>query len=483
MPGPLIQQQGFTFQPSIVPQIATSNPLTRGLLEAVLPIGGRLISVKPNIIIGGAEVFVDTNTPKTVYRAPGIGKNFVAASSQLAARSAVPVPFNVSGGNLKECSIMALVIPTTVTTATVQAFGYFNSGSTNPLFTLGQGATASNANFQVRDTAGTNQSLQSGTSGRWANDVVALLVGTRSETLNFMRLYVGGELLGSTTASAIGNVTFDRTSVGARRSTADAQFWSGSFFLGASWSRALSQSEVAALNANPWQIFEAPPHRLWSNSPGGSTISGDGSSSGTSTAAATSAATAAEVGSSSGTSTVSGTGASTDNEVGSSTGTSTAAATSAATSAQVGNAVGTSDAQAFSVSTQTGVGSASGTSDAQAIGIDASPQGGGKGGFDGYYYKKRKKAPLKERAEEVVEAFEQLQALVPPTASVYVEKAERKAELAVEKLEALKTIDETYAPLIAQAERAMEIFQNRLKAQAQEDDEEEIALILAALDE
>lgn len=107
----------------------------------------------------------------------------------------------------------------------------------------------------------------------------------------------------------------------------------------------------------------------------------------------------------------------------------------------------------------------------------------GKGGYDLYYYKKRKKAPLKERAEEVKEAFEQLQALVPTTASVYVEKAERKAELAVEKLEALNVIDQTYAPLIAQAERAIEIFQNRLKAQAEEDDEEEIALIMAALSE
>lgn len=106
---------------------------------------------------------------------------------------------------------------------------------------------------------------------------------------------------------------------------------------------------------------------------------------------------------------------------------------------------------------------------------------GGKGGWNAYYYKKRKKAPLQERAEEVKEAFEQLTALVPEDASVYVDKAQRKAELAVEKLDALKTIESNYAALLASAERAIEIFQTRLKAQAEEDEEEEIALIMAAL--
>jgi hypothetical protein len=359
-------------QPVAPPRLDLANPICRGLVLAVVPIGGLLVPVKPNLLAGGGEVFADTASPPTVTRAPGLGKKF-NGTTQISKLLAAPVPFNAAASTLKECSILTIAIPNTPATATLIIAGLFNSASVNPSLDLRQGASANTVQFNVRDTSATTQVLSSGTTGRWAQDVAATLVGTRSEANNFHRIYIGGELLATTTASAIGSVSFDRVSFGARATTTDGLFWPGSVHLTCFWNRALTPQEVASLSANPWQVFAKSQRRLWSSAPSGGVTSGTGSSTGAATAAATGAAISAQIAAASGAGSASATGAATSAQVAASAGVGTAAATGASTSAQVGSAAGVGAATGVSA-VPSAVASASGAATVQGVGASTSSQ-------------------------------------------------------------------------------------------------------------
>lgn len=101
---------------------------------------------------------------------------------------------------------------------------------------------------------------------------------------------------------------------------------------------------------------------------GGGTVTGTGSSAGTSTALAVGHAYGRGAGSAAGTATASGVGDSTARSAGSTAGTATATAAGASTATGVGSAAGTSTAAGFSQGTQDGTGTASGTSTAAATG-------------------------------------------------------------------------------------------------------------------
>lgn len=264
----LLRPQEFNSQPQYPPQIARSNPLAAGLIDAILPIGGRMVSIGPN---NRFDNFTNTNAPTVGYGnstgalSAGLSYNYTAASNQYSSRNSSPVT------QVKEITLLA-VWSTSVVASTGAIFSYGNSGSNNPFIYIGASAT-NNPYFRAQDNTPTNQAV-TGSSAKLAINQLHVTIGTRSQSNNFHRLYVDGLLdAASTTATTLGTYTqSDRTAVGVllRSTTAVAQ--NGRVFLCLAWNRALSPSEVASISANPWQVFEQAPRRLWVSAPAGGTV-------------------------------------------------------------------------------------------------------------------------------------------------------------------------------------------------------------------
>lgn len=472
MPGPLILQQPFTSQPQFAPAIATSNPLAAGLVDAILPVGGRVISVGPNLKY---DNFTDVSGPTYNTGVGGTSRRYSFASAQYSNRPSVPL------SQVKECTFLVYWSPGTSASNAGAVFAYGSSTTNNPFVVVGW-ATGNQPYFRVQDTAATNQTV-TGTGAKLTTQSATQLphvqVCTRSQSLNFVRTYVDGIIDTNTTATTMGAWAADRTAVGVLlRAAVATQQDVFNFHVALVWNRALSPAEVASISANPWQVFEAPPKRLWSNAPsGGSTISGDGASAGTSTVTGVSAATAAEVGSSSGTSTVSGVGASTNAQVGNSTGTSTVSGTSAATAASVGNSDGTSTATAASAVTLSGVGNATGTSTAAAISQSAAHTVGGyPGGYHAFADKRRKQQ--KQQSDDLAQLLKRLMGLLPKEPNEEIIEAKVEAAKAVAKVEEDTSEQDALAMqratlLVAKLEALLRAYESRV------DEEDEDLLLLS----
>lgn len=233
-----------TSQPQGQASIDWNNPITRGLIEAYLPIGTRGVDV-----IAAAPMPVGVSTVNVRVGKYGRASVF---SSSLNARNSARMQ------SLAECSIFAIAL-NSGTSATTEICGYGNSGSANPLFMLGMSPSSPTPSFRVRDTANTNQEVSGGT---WASASDAILCGTRSEAGNFQKMYVNGLEANTAAATAMGSVAFDRWAVGGLRRNTDGLYLTGSVYLAAAWNRALSPAEVKSLSDNPWQIF-VPANRSW----------------------------------------------------------------------------------------------------------------------------------------------------------------------------------------------------------------------------
>lgn len=248
-----------TAYPPATPQIDVSS-LTAGLIDVILPIGGMMVSLAGSL---EQSTFVNTSAPKDAvnfrYKAPvKVYDNSVTSCS---IRSSAPAPLATSQGNLKECAMVVLWRSDNAVSATRFCFGYGNSGSATPIYGIGTDASALHLFAFLRDAAGLNQT----TSGALtlATNTDYLIVFSHSEKLNFHRIYANGVLDLSTTATTLGNVSFDRTTLGALQRNTLANAAGGQVALALTWNRALTPSEAIAISANPWQIFANPAPRPW----------------------------------------------------------------------------------------------------------------------------------------------------------------------------------------------------------------------------
>lgn len=253
----------FTFQPQFPPQIALSNPISRGLVDAALPIGGRVISVAGT---QGNQQWNDTSSPQSaLHWRWGNAKSYVAATPTYSSRNAAPVPFNASASTLKECSMLVLWQTPSAIGGTRFACGYGLSSASNPVFALGLDSTGTHLNAFIRDAGGTSQITGGALTAAASTDYAIIL--SRSEAINFHRLYVNGALDLNAAATSLGAVSFDRTALGTcvRNTTANAA--GGIISLMLVWNRALSPTEALSLYQNPWQVFEAPQPSVWADIP------------------------------------------------------------------------------------------------------------------------------------------------------------------------------------------------------------------------
>jgi hypothetical protein len=147
-----------------------------------------------------------------------------------------------------------------------------------------------------------------------------------------------------------------------------------------------------ALNANPWQLFERAPRRLWFAPSGGGTgtVDGVGSAAGVGSAGAAGASLFDGVASSAGTGSAGAVGASLFSGVGSAAGVGTADAVgdSTAEGAGVGSAAGVGAASGVGASLYAGIGTAAGISVATGVGaytgtVDAVGSAAGVGAASG----------------------------------------------------------------------------------------------------
>jgi hypothetical protein len=243
------------------PLFLDNGPLTFGLVDAVVSMGGVMISLAGSL---AQQAFVDTNSPTMGYiqTEKAIAKSFVAASTQCCIRAGVPAPFNVSANTLKECSMLVIWTTPAVLVATSTVFGYGISSSVNAIFELN--LASSKLALSVRQTNAAAIQNTAGTA-TIATSTDYCLIGTRSESNNFHRTYINGVADVNTTTTAIGSVVFDRATVGAFQRNTLTGACGGQIALVLVWSRALLPSEVALLTADPWRVFGQSSRRMFSD--------------------------------------------------------------------------------------------------------------------------------------------------------------------------------------------------------------------------
>lgn len=243
----------------------TQNGIGVGVIEAVTLINGKWISVQPSKIPFPTSLFTNPATvPAAGFTSYGSAVKFVSGSSTGQKRDAVPYLMSSASALIKECSMMTIAAPIAITDASI-AFCSYGHSSQGGLFFLDQGASSGTITFWCRDDAGTSQN-PTGTppTGVWSNSgPPAVIIGARSQSANFHRVYAGGSKITDTTASNLGNATFNRAAMGCLYYNGGTGFqYNGNVHLMVSWSRALTPAECQSLSANPWQVFDYPSRPL-----------------------------------------------------------------------------------------------------------------------------------------------------------------------------------------------------------------------------
>lgn len=237
---PLLLRQPRTSQPQGPVGIDWSNPITRGLVYAWIP---------------STDTLTKSGAPTLTTNVKGVGLATNGSSSYEFSNSAPTF-------SLDECSVTAILTPIAVANSSSFAVCAGNSGNSNPLFMLGQGATAGQLAFRTRDAAGTDLEVKAA-AGAWANGVTSVASGTRSKSAALQRVYSNGSQIGASAVGTASATTFDRFAIGCLLRSSAALFWAGATSFVAIHNRALSAAEVKSLSDNPWQIFAPQSRQIW----------------------------------------------------------------------------------------------------------------------------------------------------------------------------------------------------------------------------
>lgn len=239
----------FSQQPQQHARIDWGNPITRGLVFAYnlgAPAGG--ISVASQTA-GGNIVF----TPKGMARQTTSGSSDVILDN---------VPTTATGANYS-----------------MLAVGTANSTSTTQSAVDDDTDTSSPRVFQFRLNSAKGELITFDTSGNpyfatasamslaqlQAGFVLGAQVAGNSIALFQNGIKTGGSA-SNTQRTGSGTVR-----IGQHKGVAGAGWTTGGLCLVAQWARTLSDAEFSSLTDNPWQLFAAPPRRLWGIASSGTT--------------------------------------------------------------------------------------------------------------------------------------------------------------------------------------------------------------------
>lgn len=241
-------------QPQIAVGINKTNPITNGLVLAVLP------HSDVNIVTGQRSL----NTPTGLTRsglATGISTQFPGASGGY-----LSYTLQVGGGDMT-----GFCIVNTASTASQTFLGAFPSGGGS----LGNYLDCESGHFTSVSTSGANWTLAASSLSQTTNADVR--VGARFFSGAGRDIWENGILTG--TDSTVRTVTgLDRIIIGAYYASGfDQVQMAGAVYLSLWWNRALSPEEMRSISDNPWQVFAPLRRFLWIPSAGGNvsvTLSG-----------------------------------------------------------------------------------------------------------------------------------------------------------------------------------------------------------------
>lgn len=252
LPGSLATPQSQPFRGS---KVATSNPMTRGLRAAVLPIPGGLWEAVGGVLLRPPNTSVIAANPRgialsqTAGNANGIslGRSIALPNNQLTVITVATLRdgrTNNDAGFLYDCS---------ASSGTGRYLIYKRGFGGTP--------TARSYGFYAGGTA-----IQEGDTGL----IGLMTTGSRNVIAavhngNSHQIYKDGRLLQSWTVSVTYGA-FTPTLIGNWSQTAIEGF-GGELEAQLYFDRALAASEIAAISANPWQLFEQSPRPLWAPEP------------------------------------------------------------------------------------------------------------------------------------------------------------------------------------------------------------------------
>lgn len=237
----LILPARFTSQPQYYAPIDGSNPLTRGL-RISLP-GGDLYN-QPT-----GRSFTRNGSPLQSANKLGRTWNLVRASSQYLELTDEPI----------------LAFPFTV--VVVQQWA---GAATGILFEISSAGSLDYQQLYVTSAGSLRTYTSSAANSNDAASASGLVVTTRPQVLagrvaaaNARTCYIDGVQVASN-ATSISPVNGTRNLIGANwTGTVYGTFYGGQVALTLAWNRALTNSEIADVSRNPWQVFKKPARRFW----------------------------------------------------------------------------------------------------------------------------------------------------------------------------------------------------------------------------
>jgi hypothetical protein len=231
-------------QPQDLAGLDRNNPLTRGLGLLQCGLEARLIgSGSPQITVGAPAT---STTPK--------GRSYDFAGAQ-----GLRFATSVTGSSPAAATLFALVSADVAAAATeYTVIGQSSTSQAQPLFrleannqkwTLQFRHDAGGAGLAVADTVNI-------TVGRFY-----MLVGVYRSGTGQKELWVDG-VLKATSTTNIGTITLEQTEIGVLQRNSPLQYFDGAIPTSGIFNRALTEAEIIALSANPWQLSE-PAYDIW----------------------------------------------------------------------------------------------------------------------------------------------------------------------------------------------------------------------------
>lgn len=249
---PLIAlRQARNRQPQIRTELDWGNPINRGLVEAYNWGAGKVDLVASRVA---------TTDYALINAADQAGR-----AAKFSAEKHVITGQTWAGAT--EWTFLTLALPDTSKTAAISfANGVGAAGQSYLLFntTSGFGASAGYVGFGSGSAAGSAVVTAVASAIR---PYPAVYVGTQSDQ---RRVFRDGVLLGTGSSGAVtiagtGHVTCLNGIQGYSGYNSSAS----KYFLTMIWNRALSPEEIAAIGANPWQLFRPQERSIWVPSAGG----------------------------------------------------------------------------------------------------------------------------------------------------------------------------------------------------------------------
>ena len=255
----LLRPSVWTQQPQQACEIDWSNPITRGLVVAISGANPRLNSAlnKPASFVG---------TPGSALTIDGRSTEFTRSSTQ-GISVGTSAAFNPAA-----ITLLSIYRPKSLATASAHMLFSRDDNSLGRAFSLD---LHWNSGYGVRyyvaggGSVGTNELRQG----------VSAVVGKRyvvaaRQTGSAAALFVDGALVSSSAAFTAKPSATGDTRIGIRTYSGSNEAADGFIPLSLMWSRALSDSEIRSISANPWQIFNPIQRRIFAevSASGGVTI-------------------------------------------------------------------------------------------------------------------------------------------------------------------------------------------------------------------